>query len=244
MSLGCAIITYNEEKSIERTLKSVSFCDEIVIVDSGSKDKTLEIAKRYTDKVYTQEWLGYGKQKNFAVGKLSTDWVLSLDADEVISDALKKEIIDELKKPRFDAYALNFQLIFMGRPLKFGGTYPDYHVRLFRKGRYWFNEDDVHEGIKTKAVKLKNSVYHYSYDSLEDYLEKFNRYTTLAARSRLKQGKKVSRLYPFLRFGLDLFNRFILKGAFLDGYPGCVYALLSSYYAFVKYVKLLELNKC
>ncbi len=241
MSLGCAIITYNEEKSIERTLKSVSFCDEIVVVDSGSKDKTLEIARHYTDKVYTQEWLGYGKQKNFAIDKLSTDWVLSLDADEVVSNALRDEIINELKKPRFDAYALNFQLVFMGKPLKFGGTYPDYHVRLFRKGHYWFREDDVHEGIKTKAFKLKNIVYHYSYDDLEDYFEKFNRYTTLAAKSRLKQGKKASKFYPFLRFGLELLKRFILKGAFLDGYPGCVYALLSSYYVFVKYAKMLEL---
>jgi len=93
------------------------------------------------------------------------------------------------------------------------------------------------------GLKLKNPVYHYSYDNLDDYFEKFNRYTTLAARNKLKRGKRVSKLYPFLRFGFDLFKRFVLKGAFLDGYPGCVYALLSSYYAFVKYAKLIELSK-
>ncbi len=244
MSLGCAIITYNEEKSIERTLKSVAFCDEIVVVDSGSTDSTIKIARRYTDKIYIQEWLGYGRQKNFAIERLSTDWVLSLDADEVISHSLKAEIIEELKKPRSDAYALNFQLVFMGKPLRFGGVYPDYHVRLFRKGRFWFEENEVHEGVRVKAAKLKNPVYHYSYDNLHDYFEKFNKYTTLAAQSRFKKGKRISKLYPFLRFGFDLFKRFVLKGAFFDGYPGCVYALLSSYYAFVKYAKLLEMDGC
>ncbi len=243
MSLGCAIITYNEEKNLKRTLKSVSFCDEIVIVDSGSKDGTLDIAKRYTDKIYIQKWLGYGRQKNFAIDKLSTDWVLSLDADEVVSDALREEIVEELKRPRSNAYALNFQLVFMGKPLRFGGVYPDYHVRLFKKGLFWFEENDVHEGVRTKAIRLKNPVYHFSYDSLEDYFEKFNKYTTLAAKSRLNRGMKVSKVYPFLRFVFDFFRRFVLKGAFLDGYPGCVYALLSSYYAFVKYAKLVELSR-
>ncbi len=243
MSLGCAIISYNEERNIERTLRSVQFCDEIVVVDSGSTDRTLEIAKRYTNKIFHQDWLGYGKQKNFAIEKLSTEWVLSLDADEVVSEALKHEILTEIKSQRSDAYALNFQLVFMGKPLRFGGTYPDYHVRLFRKGVFWFEEDDVHEGIRTRAYKLKSPVYHYSYENLEEYFEKFNRYTSLIAEKHFREGKRVGKVFPFVRFLFELFKRFFLKGAFLDGYPGSVYALLSSYYTFVKYAKLVEFYK-
>ena len=243
MSLGCAIITLNEEKKLERTLKSLSFCDEIVIVDSGSTDKTIEIAKRYTDKVFYQEWLGYGKQKNFAISKLSTDWVLSVDADEVVSDGLKNEILEELKNPSADAYAINIQLVFLGRPLKYGGTFPDYHVRLFKKGRYWFEETDIHEGIKAQAKRLKGVVLHYSYDSLSEYFEKFNRYTSLLAAKNYKKGRRITKISPFLRFWFELFKRFVLKGAFLDGYEGSLYAFISSFYAFVKYAKLLELQK-
>ncbi|AEA33063.1 glycosyltransferase family 2 protein [Hippea maritima] len=241
MSLGCAIITYNEEKSLERTLRSVAFCDEIVVVDSGSTDRTTEIARHYTDKVYYQEWLGYGKQKNFAISKLSTDWVLSIDADEVLSENLKDEIIEKLKNPAVDAYALNIQLVFMGKPLRFGGTYPDYHVRLFRRGKCFFDEAEVHEGVNCKAERLKNVVYHYSYENLEDYFDKFNRYTSLLANNIKQKKPHISGVYPFVRFSLEIAKRFVLKGAFLDGYEGCVYALLSSFYAFVKYAKAKEL---
>ncbi|WP_035589749.1 glycosyltransferase family 2 protein [Hippea jasoniae] len=243
MSLGCAIITYNEEHSIERTLKSVSFCDEIVVVDSGSSDNTLEIVSRYTDKFFVQEWMGYGKQKNFAISKLSTDWVLSVDADEVVTEALKEEIIKTLKSPQSDAYAINIQLIFLGKPLRFGGNYPDYHVRLFKKGRYWFREDSVHEGIEAPAKRLKNTMLHYSYDSIEDYFEKFNRYTSLAAEQLFKNNKRVSKAFVFGRFFAECFKRFVLKAAFLDGYEGSLFAFFSCFYSMVKYAKLKELDK-
>ncbi len=245
MSLGCAIIAFNEEHSIERTLQSVAFCDEIVVVDSGSKDKTVEIAKRYTDKVYYQNWLGYGKQKNFAISKLSTDWVLSIDADEVVEDNLSREIKETVNKTDKEAFLINIQLVFMGKKLRFGGTYPDYHLRLFKKGSLYFEETDIHEGIKvsTRTSKLQNRILHYSYDDLEDYLNKFNKYTSLIALKHKQQGKKISALFPFLRMSFEFFKRFVLQGAFLDGYEGSLYATLSSFYVFVKYAKLLELNK-
>ena len=243
MSLGCAIITYNEEKNIERALESVSFCDEIVVVDSGSTDGTLQIARRYTDKIYYNKWPGFGRQKNFAIGKLTTDWVLNIDADEVVSDELKNEMLSELKNPKAEAYAVNIQLVFMGKPLRFGGTYPDYHIRLFKKGHFYFREDSVHEGVDAKAKKLKNPIYHYSYENLEEYFSKFNRYTTLIAQKHYSEGKRVGKLFPFVRFGFELFKRFVLKAAFLDGYPGILYAMLSSFYTFVKYAKLVELEK-
>ncbi len=243
MSLGCAIITYNEERKIERALQSVSFCDEIVVVDSGSTDRTLQIARKYTDKIFYNKWHGFGKQKNFAISKLSTDWVLSIDADEEVSDRLKDEIVSELKEPRASAYAVNIQLVFMGRALRFGGAYPDYHVRLFRRGSFFFREDSIHEGVDAKAVKLKNPVYHYSYENLEEYFNKFNKYTTLIAQKHFREGRRVGRFFPFVRFGFELFKRHIVKMAFLDGYPGILYATLSSFYTLIKYAKLVELEK-
>ncbi len=245
MSLGCAIIAYNEEKNIEKTLQGVSFCDEIVVVDSGSSDNTVQIAKKYTDKVYYQEWLGYGKQKNFAISRLNTDWVLSIDADEVVGKKLAAEIKTTIRNTKQEAFLINIQLVFMGKKLRFGGTYPDYHLRLFKKGSFFFDESDIHEGIQTdrKAIKLKNTILHYSYDSLQDYLQKFNSYTTLIAQKHKQNGKRVSKIFPFLRMSFEFFKRFILMGAFLDGYEGSVYALMSSFYVFVKYAKLIELNQ-
>ncbi len=245
MSLGCAIIACNEEHSIERTLKSVAFCDEIVVVDSGSKDKTVEIAKKYTDKVFFQEWLGYGRQKNFAISKLNTDWILSLDADEVVTNKLASEMMQTLNNTSNKAFSINIQLVFMGKKLRFGGTYPDYHLRLFKKGSAQFEETEIHEGIKTenKPAKLKNSILHYSYENLEDYLNKFNLYTSLAAKKYKEKNLKISKMFPFARMTFELFKRFVLQGAFLDGYEGSVYAVLSSFYVFVKYSKLIELNK-
>ena len=246
MSLGCAIITYNEEDSIGRALESVSFCDEIVVVDFGSTDRTVEIAKRYTPHVYYHPWQGYGTQKNIAVDKLSTDWVLNIDADEAITPALAKEITVTLRSPKFEAYLINIQLVFMGKPLFHGGTYPDYHLRLFKKGSFRFKENLVHEGVsfeKSKVGRLKNPALHYSYRDLTHYIEKLNKYTSLIAQKHAQNGKKPGKLFPFARMGFELIKRFGLRGAFLDGYEGSVYALLSSFYAFLKYAKLEELNR-
>ena len=242
MTIGCAIIAYNEEHIIEKALRSVTFCDEIVVVDSGSSDNTVSIAKKYNSRVYHKDWEGYGKQKNFAISKLSTDWVLSIDADEVVTQELANEIQNILKKTTQDAFLINRQLVFMGKPLKFGGAYPDYNLRLFK--RYMrFEESDVHEKIKQKGKKLKNKILHYSYDNLSDYMDKFNKYTSLIAKVHHSKGKRVSAFFPFFRMQYEFFKRFFLQLAFLDGYKGSTYALLSSFYAFVKYAKLIELNK-
>ncbi len=242
MTIGCAVITYNEEHIIEKTLKSVAFCDEIVVVDSGSSDNTLSIAKKYGSRLYYKDWEGYGKQKNFAISKLSTDWILSIDADEIVTQELAYEIQSTIKKTMQDAFLVNIQLVFMGKPLKFGGTYPDYHLRLFKNGMR-FEEDNVHEKIKQKGKKLKNKILHYSYDNLSDYMDKFNKYTSLIAAGHRSNGKRVSVFFPFFRMSYEFFKRFFLQLAFLDGYRGSIYALLSSFYTFVKYAKLIELNK-
>jgi len=237
MSVGCAIITFNEEKNIERTLKSVQFCDQIVVVDSYSTDRTLEIAKKYTPHIYLRQFKNYGEQKNFALSKLSTDWKLSIDADEVIDDELKNEILKVVKKKdnSIDGYYLKIQLVFLGKALRFGGS-QNWHLRLFRNN-VKFSESMVHEKVSLlKTSYLKGKVLHYSYEDLSDYLEKLNKYTTLSALS--KRHKKV---YPIARFMFELFKRFVLRAAYLDGYHGSLYALLSSFYHLVKYAKIKEI---
>lgn len=235
MSIGCAIITYNEEDSLERTLKSVQFCDEIVVVDSYSTDNTVNIAKKYTDKVYFNKFINYGKQKNFAIEKLSTDWVLSIDADEVVEDSLKREIQKAIANSSFSCYYIKIQLVFLGKPLRFGGA-QNWHLRLFKKGLK-FSESLLHEKIQSNnASYLKGKILHYSYKDLSDYIEKLNKYTTISAS--LKKNKKP---HPILRFNFELFKRFILQGAFFDGYEGTLYALLSSFYQLAKYAKVKEL---
>lgn len=235
MSLGCAIITLNEEDNLERALKSVSFCDQIVVVDSYSTDNTISIAKKFTDRVYLNKFENYGAQKNFAIDKLQTDWVLSIDADEVVQEDLKQEILNTLASNKhFDSYFIKIQLIFLGRKLRFGGA-QNWHLRLFRKG-FKFRESIVHEAVEpSNHSYLKGKILHYSYKNLSDYIDKLNRYTTLSAQ--LKKNKKI---HPFLKFHFELFKRFILKGAFLDGYEGALFAYLSSFYQLLKYAKARE----
>ncbi|MGC8501501.1 glycosyltransferase family 2 protein [Desulfurella sp.] len=238
MSIGCAIITYNEEDSIERALKSVDFCDEIVIVDSYSTDNTVSIAKKYTDKVYFNKFVNYGEQKNFAIEKLSTDWILSIDADEVVDPSLKAEILKAIKNTKFDSYYIKIQLVFLNKALKFGGA-QNWHLRLFRKGLK-FSNSIVHEKVMSKnASRLNGKILHYSYKDLSHYIEKLNKYTSISATLNLKKNYNV---HPIIRFNLELFKRFIIRGAFLDGYEGVLYALLSSFYQLVKYAKVKELN--
>ncbi len=241
MSVGCAIITFNEEDSIEECLKAVSFCDEIVVVDSYSTDGTVELARRYTDKVFLRRFDDYQSQKNYAISKLSTDWVLSVDADEVVTPELAQEILEVVKGSSAEAYSINIQLVFLGRPLKFGGTYPDYHVRLFRKG-YLF-EHQIHEGVNVRGAKLKHRMLHYSYRDLEDYLSKFNKYTSMIAERNISQGRHIPKWLVLVRGGFEFFRRIVLQMAFLDGYEGMLYAALSSCYAMVKYAKTVEKQK-
>jgi len=236
MSLGCAIITYNEEDSLERTLKSVQFCDEIVVVDSYSTDNTVEIARRYTDKVFFNKFINYGAQKNFAIEKLSTDWVLSVDADEVVEKYLKEQILNAIQNSLFDGYYIKIQLVFLGKALRFGGA-QNWHLRLFKKNLK-FSKSFIHEEVKSANTSyLKGKILHYSYKDLSDYIEKLNKYTTISASLKRK-----SKIHPFLRFNLEFFKRFILRGAFFDGYEGTLYALLSCFYQLVKYAKAKELQ--
>ena len=245
MSIAAVLVVKNEEKRLKQTLNALKWVDEIVVVDSGSIDKTVDIARDFTDKVYMKPWVGYGKQKNFALSKVNSEWVFSIDADEIVTKELVEEIKKAIKNDEYDGYLINTQLVFLGKPLRFGGVYPDYHLRLFKRKKGIFVESEVHEKINLngKKAKLSGKILHYSYENLYDYLQKFNNYTTLFAKQKASEKKRANSIYPFLRFGGELFKRFILKLALLDGYPGILYAFLSSFYSFMKYAKLYEMEK-
>jgi glycosyltransferase involved in cell wall biosynthesis len=241
--ISAVIITRNEEKNIRRTLSRLYWCDEIVIVDSYSTDDTVAICREFGCRIFFQTFRGYGPQKRYAVNLASNDWVLCLDADEVLSTELIGEMRAEFRsKPRHSGYALPMNLVFLGREFQHGKESGRYFLRLFRKSRGNFNMARVHERIElTGSVgKFNHSLRHYSYDTVAHWIAKMDRYTTLSAQEALKKGKRKSILqlafalpYYFLRY-------YFLERNFLNGLEGFYWSVFNSYYHFTKYTKIIE----
>ncbi|WP_108064192.1 glycosyltransferase family 2 protein [Poseidonibacter lekithochrous] len=230
--LSIVIITKNEEKFIADAIKSSLFADEVLILDSGSSDKTCEIAKELGAKVLFQEWLGFGAQKNKAVELASNDWVFVLDSDERIPNELKDEILKTIENPNSDGYFVARLNNFFGKDIKSCGLYPDYSIRLFNRTKGSFNDVPVHESVqmKTTPSHLKNHMIHLAYDSIEEFIQKQNRYSSL---NHKKKSLFKAIVNPYWTF----FKLFIIKKGFLDGYHGFIIAKLYSQYTFWKYIK-------
>jgi len=245
MKLSVAMITRNEERILETTLKSVmDFADEIVIVDSGSTDRTEEIAKKYSVKFYKEDWKGYGLQKNSAIEKCSGDWILNIDADEEISHELRAKIIDiknnEQEKKVFE---INFLSTCFGKEIKYGGWSNFYRIRLFRKNAGKFNDNMVHEEFETqeKIYVLKEQIRHHTYITLEEYFDKFNRYSTEGSLEYFKRSKKYNWYQIFFNSGFVFFKNYILRLGILDGVEGYLLAKATAMQTMTKYYKLKEL---
>lgn len=248
MTLTVSIITLNEEKNLARTLESVKkFADEIVIVDSGSTDKTEEIAKNFNAKFYFQKWLGYGPQRNKAIELASSEWVLNIDADEEISEELAKKIADikDDKNDKIDVFKINFMSVCFGKKIKHGGWSNSYRIRLFKKNSGRFNENNVHEEFITNSHigKINEYILHHSYSDLEDYFTKFNKYTTLGAIEYYKKNKKASLVSIVLNPIYKFIRMYFFRLGFLDGLEGFILAITSSLYTMVKYYKLKEIYR-
>lgn len=244
--ISAVVITYNEENNIRRCLESLSWADEIVVVDSYSQDDTKKIVSDFTDKIYDVKWEGFGKKKEFAREKASSEWVLSVDCDEVITPDLRDEILKAIeKKDNYDGYYIPRRSNFLGKWMNHSGWYPDYVLRLFKKEKAKFDESLVHEKVvvEGRVAYLKNCFLHYTYRNITDYISKLNFYTTLGAEKLLKTGKRANFFDMIFHPLACFFKMFILKKGFLDGEHGFVLAILSSFQVFAKYAKLWVLQK-
>ena len=244
--ISVVIITYNEEKNIRDCLESIKWADEIIIVDAFSKDRTVDIAKNYTDRIFQRQWEGYTQQRNFGLTQVCNEWVLFLDADERISEALTQEIKDVLERNNgfCNGYYISRQSFYLGRWIKHGGWYPDLKLRLIRKNKAIWSGPSVHEKLilNGEAGYLKNPMYHYTYLNIKHHLEKSDRYSTLFAEEAFKKGEYPNPYKIFIRPIFRFINDYFLKQGFRDGFAGFVVALIQSFEVFLRYAKLWELN--
>lgn len=242
MSISVVIITKNEEASIRRCLESVSWADEIVVLDSDSSDRTAEICRELGAKVsVAREWPGFGQQKNRALDMATGDWVLSLDADEWVTPELGKEIRAAVSQTgNASAFRIPRLSSFCGRLMRHSGWWPDHVVRLFRRGAARFSDDIVHERVIVEGEMgaLSNPLMHETYVALEDMLEKFNNYSTLGARMLHERGVRGG-LFKGVLHGVGAFVRtYLLRRGFLDGREGFMLAVANAEVTYYKYAKL------
>ncbi|RTL60838.1 MAG: glycosyltransferase family 2 protein [Sphingobacteriales bacterium] len=244
-TVSAVIITFNEEDNLDNCLSRLTWCDEIVVVDCGSTDNTLAICRNYNCTVHYRKFDGYGPQKQFAVNCARNEWVLCLDADEVLTHSAIKEIQQVLRNPDPDVtgYLLPISLVFMGQQFRYGKECKRYFLRLFNKKAGNFNDRSVHEGVKLqgKTVKLKHKVLHYSYRCIHHYMEKLNKYSTYGSELYYKSTRKKSVFSVIMAVPLNFLKYFFVEGNFLNGEKGFYWSVLNSVYHFVKYIKLREL---
>ncbi len=244
--VSTVVITLNEEDRLRACLESVAWTDELIVVDAESEDKTVHIAREFTEHVVVRPWGGFAAQKNFAIAQAAGDWILSLDADEEVSPALRAEILETLEgRPTYAGFAMPRQNIFWGQWIRHGGLYPDWQVRLFKRGQGIFGERAVHESVRIEGAvgRLRGVILHRSYRDLSDFLVRAERYSSLAADEWIRSGRPVRTsdlvFRPFGRF----FSMYVLRRGFLDGSRGFLLAILYAYYVFMRSAKAWEKAK-
>ena len=247
MKISASIIVFNEEENIAELCETVSWCDEIVIVDSASTDNTVEIAEKYTNKIFQREFKSYKDKHEFADSKTTGDWVFWIDADERVTPELL-ESIENLKKLNEadlpDGFWIARKTWYLGRWIKHSGWYPDYQMRLYRKSASFWDGVSPHETARVKGhtEKLNGEFLHYTKKNLSEHHHVLDRYSGLAAEYLVKNGKKVGAINLFLNPISAFIRHFILKQGFRDGVPGLIIAMFTAYSVFLKYAKVWEKN--
>ena len=245
MKITATIITRDEERNIPRAIESLRCCDEILIVDSGSTDRTTELAEKLGARVVEAGWRGYAGQKNWAAEQAANDWILSLDADEALSEALEAEIWN-LKKtgPRFDAYTMPRLARYLGRWVLHSGWYPDRKIRLYDRGKARWVGDFVHESVMSegRVGHLEANILHFTCESLAENVKTMDRYTTLAAQELAARRVQVP-LWRVMAAPVWTFVKtYVVERGFLDGFEGLVISYMAAFYTFLKYAKARNMS--
>lgn len=244
-SLTVILITKNEATNIRACLESVGWADEIIVVDSGSTDATVAIARTMGAQVYEHDWPGFGPQKNRALGYATKDWVLSLDADERVTPELRGEIEAVLRNGQFDSYLVSRLSNYCGRFMRHSGWYPDLLPRLFKRGKARFSDDLVHERliVEGAAGRLRGMLLHYAFDDPEEVLRKVNQYSTAGAQMMQRRGRHSSLTGAVLRGMWSFVRTYVVRGGFLDGREGFMLAVSNAEGTYYRYLKLMLLNR-
>ncbi len=245
MKISAAIITLNAAGDLDRCLASLDFVDEIVVLDQGSADGTDEVCRRRGAVLHQSGWLGFGPTKQKAVSLCRNDWVLSIDSDEEVTPELREAILALPDDPQPVAYTFNRISRFLGRWIRHCGWHPEHVVRLFDRRRARFNDLPVHESVEATGpvAALPGLLRHYTYGTMEQYLEKLNRYTTLAAEQLQREGRTCGPGAAVIRGQAAFWRMYLLQRGFLDGGYGLILCLASGFSVFVKYVKLWRLGR-
>jgi glycosyltransferase involved in cell wall biosynthesis len=248
MKISATVITHNEAQDVAAALESLSFADEIIVVDSESTDATVDLARRFTDRVYVRPWPGYSQQKNFAAGQARNDWIFSLDADERVSPELLREIeglVSAEGEPRASAFEMPRLAFYLGRWIRHSGWYPDRKIRLYDRRRARWTGEYVHEALQVDGPveRLKGDLLHFTVNTVSEHHQRLDVYTTLAAREAFAKGRRASAISLLASPVISFARSYFLKLGFLDGWQGLVIAKFASQYAFLKIAKLRELGR-
>lgn len=244
--ISAIVVCFNEEDRIRGCLESLRWCDEIVVVDSFSTDRTVEICREFTDRVIQRPWAGYRDQKAFAHSQATREWVFLVDADERVSPELRDEVEEALERygGRCAAFSVPRLVYYLDRWWRRGGWYPDYDVRIFRRNRARWGGFDPHEKILVdgRVRRLKNPLYHYSYRDITDHIARVNRFTRIAAKELFVAGRRWRWMDNLARPALRFLHFYLWKRGFLEGFPGFFLAATAAIYVYLRYAKLKEME--
>ncbi|MCC6392517.1 MAG: glycosyltransferase family 2 protein [Bryobacterales bacterium] len=245
MKISATIIARDEERNIARAIESLRCCDEIVVVDSGSIDRTMEIARELGARVVESPWRGYAGQKNYATEQARYDWILSIDADEALSESLEADIW-LLKKngPEYDAYTMPRLAQYLGKWILHGGWYPDRKIRLYRRDKACWTGEYVHESVTVTGTlgHLNSNLLHYTCQSFTEHLRTMDRYTTLAAEELVARGRNITWRHMLLDPMWTFFRTYFVRRGYLDGMEGMAIAYMAMLYSFLKYAKARNMS--
>ena len=245
VKISACVMTFNSEDLIEDCLKNIKWADEIIVVDSFSTDKTVEICRKYTNKVYQRKWPGFKDQSNYTMSLAKYKWILFMDADERLTPELYNEIQSYLNDNSniWDGFYLPRRTFYLGRWINHGDWYPAYDLRLYKKSKgKWIREPHARIELNGKEKYLKNDMLHYTYRNLSHQIDTIDNYTSMSAAELKKNGAKFILLHLLFRPLFRFIRGYFFKCGFLDGVPGLISALTTSFYVFMKYAKLWEMR--